>query len=301
SKQEIKLIIYYWIRTLAVRDGWDCFLDIVVVNNVKFFFINIIMTTIIVNLIQVNDNFDSNCYRGINENEQILSLYGHSNWVYCVKFPLFYKHMGRNVICSASLDETIRFWDIEKKSQFDILHGYKNGVFCIEFSPLEANQYLFSGCGDNNIYLWDISLSNLVNIYRLHTRTVRCLDCEPLNVSNLGVIGGNGFSFCSGSYDNTIRVWDLNTCKPLLTINAHKNGITSVKYGSNKLETKGGSNLILSGSWDNNIHLHDVRYNKVVGSLYGHKCENIESGDYSNMICSGSYDNTIRFWDIRSC
>ncbi|ETO09023.1 hypothetical protein RFI_28364 [Reticulomyxa filosa] len=231
----------------------------------SFFIINIIMITIIVNLIQkttililiVTEGSNDKTVRvwSINENEQILSLDGHSNWVYCVKFPLFYKNMWWNVICSASLDETIRFWDIEKKNQFDLLHGYKNCVFCIEFSPLEVSQYLFSGCGDNNIYLY----------------------CAPLNVSNLGVIDGNGFSFCSGSYDNTIRVWDINTCKQLLTINAHKNGII------------------------------------IVGSLYGHKCgiysaefspyiiENIESGDYSDVICSGSYDNTIRFWDIRSC
>ncbi|ETO35457.1 hypothetical protein RFI_01607, partial [Reticulomyxa filosa] len=35
------------------------------------------------------------------------------------------------------------------------------------------------------------------------------------NDNNKTVIGGNGYTICSGSWDNTIRIWDIETTKQL--------------------------------------------------------------------------------------
>ncbi|ETO36740.1 hypothetical protein RFI_00323, partial [Reticulomyxa filosa] len=121
----------------------------------------------------------------------------------------------------------------------------------------------------------------------------------------IGVIGGNGYTICSGSHDRTIRIWDIETTKQFNQFKGHEDWIKSVKYGSNEL-----LNTILSGSYDRSVRLWDVRSGEQIQVFYGHT-DQVLSVEYpqfviknnignSNVICSGSYDNTIRFWDVRS-
>ncbi|ETO07151.1 WD repeat-containing protein, partial [Reticulomyxa filosa] len=124
-------------------------------------------------------------------------------------------------------------------------------------------------------------------------------------MNNIGVVGGNGYTICSGSFDKTIRIWDIETTRQFNVFKGHEDDVNSVKYGSNEL-----LNTILSGSDDKSVRLWDIRFGQQVQVFNGHTNE-VLSVEYSpfvikndignsNVICSGSYDNTIRFWDIRS-
>ncbi|ETO02069.1 hypothetical protein RFI_35367, partial [Reticulomyxa filosa] len=64
-------------------------------------------------------------------------------------------------------------------------------------------------------------------------------------MNNIGLIGGNGYTICSGSNDHTIRIWDIETTKQFNVFKGHEDVVMSVKYGSNEL-----LNTILSGSND---------------------------------------------------
>ncbi|ETN97597.1 WD repeat-containing protein, partial [Reticulomyxa filosa] len=118
------------------------------------------------------------------------------------------------------------------------------------------------------------------------------------NKSNsIGVIGGNGYTICSGSFDNSIRLWDVETAKELTVFKGYKGYVRSVKYLPNE------TNTICSGSEDKSVRLWDIRSNKEIRVFEGHNNNNNSDGTSiinSNVICSGSYDNTIRFWDIRT-
>ncbi|ETN97850.1 NACHT and WD40 domain protein, partial [Reticulomyxa filosa] len=147
-----------------------------------------------------------------------------------------------------------------------------------------------------------------------HTSIVRCVDISPLQsnnkndnnnkMNNIGVVGGNGYTICSGSWDK-IRIWDIETTKQLNVFKGHESWINSVKYGSNEL-----LNTILSGSADKSIRLWDIRSGEQI-QVFNRHTHHVYAVEYlpfvikniignSNVICSGSLDNTIRFWDIRS-
>ncbi|ETO01450.1 G-protein beta WD-40 repeats containing protein, partial [Reticulomyxa filosa] len=111
-----------------------------------------------------------------------------------------------------------------------------------------------------------------------------------------------------GSWDKTIRIWDIETTKQLNLFKGHEHKLMSVKYGPN------GSllNTVLSGSQDKTLRLWDIRSDKQIQIFHGHT-DIICAVDYlpfmvkntnkitgCNVICSGSRDNTIRFWDVRS-
>ncbi|ETO18664.1 hypothetical protein RFI_18599 [Reticulomyxa filosa] len=254
----------------------------------------------------------------IETNEQIRSFNGHSKWVFCVKFSQYHYHNNnQNVVCSSSDDKTIRFWDIKENSQLQIFNG-TYGVCGIEFSPFNGGRYLCSGSRDSSICLWDVETSKSLHVFNGHTSSVWCIDISSLQSNNsnesnnVGVIGGNGYTICSGSFDNTIRIWDIETTKSLIVFEGHEHFLKSIKYGSNELGTNGGANTILSGSNDKSVRLWDIRSGRQIQMFKKHKntvyaveyspfiSKNIEVGDSSNVICSGSSDNTIRFWDIRS-
>ncbi|ETO16644.1 hypothetical protein RFI_20695 [Reticulomyxa filosa] len=237
----------------------------------------------------------------------------HSNYVICVKFSLYHYYNNRqNVVCSSSLDKTICFWDFKHNKQLQIFNEYAYGANGIEFSPFSDGRYLCSGSYDYKIRLWDVETSKSLRVFNGHEGGVWCVDISPLQSNNsnenksnnIGVIGGNGYTICSGSFDKTIRIWDIETAKQLNVLKGHDNYVWSVKYGSNEL-----SNTILSGSEDKTVRLWDIRSGQQIQVFNGHT-NPVYAAEYSpfvikksignsNVICSGSWD-TIRFWDIRS-
>ncbi|ETO35858.1 G-protein beta WD-40 repeats containing protein [Reticulomyxa filosa] len=265
---------------------------------------------------------DDNTVRvwNIEKNKQIQSFNGHSSGVFCVKFSQYYYHNHhRNVICSSSHDKTIRFWDFKDNQLLQLFNGHTAWVGSIEFSPFNSGRYLCSGSGDGTIRLWDVETSKILHIFNEHKSCVWCVDISPLQSNNsknessgIGLIGGNGYTVCSGLRDKTIWVWDIETTKQLIVFKGHKDSVWSVKYGSNELGINGCANIILSGSDDRSVRLWDIRSGQQIQVFNGHThivwdveyspfvVNNTEAGSSSNVICSGSDDNTIRFWDIRS-
>ncbi|ETO10485.1 G-protein beta WD-40 repeats containing protein [Reticulomyxa filosa] len=257
----------------------------------------------------------------IETNQQIQSFNRHSGSVYCVKFSQYHHYRNnRRVICSASLDKTIRFWDVKNNRQLKLLNEHTSAVCRIEFSSFSGGRYLCSVSYDDTIRLWDVETYKSLHIFNGHTKGVWCVDISPLQnnnndndnkSNNIGAIGGNGYTICSGSIDKTIRIWDIETIKQLTVFKGHEDNVNCVKYGSNKLRNIDGANTIISGSSDKSVRLWDIRSGQQIQVFNGHKysvytveyspfvVNNIEVGS-SNVICSGSSDNTIRFWDIRS-
>ncbi|ETO15935.1 WD-40 repeat protein [Reticulomyxa filosa] len=226
----------------------------------------------------------------IEDNSQIQSFNGHSKYVYC----------------------TIRFWDFKDNKQLKLLNEYTDWVGGIEFSPFYSGRYLCSGSGDKTIHLWDVETFKSLHVFNGHAKGVWCVDFSPLQsgsnnsekINNIGVIGGNGYTICSGSNDKTICMWDIETAKQIIVFKGHKDCVRNVKYGR--------ENTILSGSEDKSVCLWDIRSGQPIQQFKGHKnfvyaveyspfiIKDIIEVVGSNVLCSGSLDNTIRFWDIRS-
>ncbi|ETO32165.1 WD-40 repeat-containing protein [Reticulomyxa filosa] len=258
------------------------------------------------------------CVLDVHANKQVQLFNGHLDCVNCVKFSQYhFYNYSRNVICSSSNDDNIRFWDFKDDKQFQIFNEHTNIVCGIEFSTFNGGRYLCSGSCDNTIRLWDVEISKSLYVFKGHEAGVWCVDIAPLQSNNnnsniIGVIGGSGYTICSGSFDDTIRIWDIETTKQLIIFKGHKSWIRSVKYGSNEIGNIGCANTILSGSRDCSVRLWDIRSTQQIQVFNGHT-DNVNAVEYSpfvvnnskvscssNVICSGSLDNTIRFWDIRS-
>ncbi|ETO31801.1 hypothetical protein RFI_05318 [Reticulomyxa filosa] len=350
EEEENQLIIEHWARTLKIKLGWIKDFDKIIIKYVKdlsaanVFLLETFRSSKLLKKF-IGHTFsvygiDYSSFDGrqllcsgsgdktvrvwdIETNTQIQLFDGHSSSVFGVKFsPYHYHTNNRNVICSASFDGTIRFWDIKDNKQSKILHDYdRKIVHCIGFSSFNSGRYLCSGF-DNFIDLWDIEKPKSLHVFRGHKRGVCSVDFSPLqnnddndNKSGIaGVIGGNGYTICSGSYDKTVRIWDIETTKQLLVLKGHEDTINCVKYVPNgSRNISNGINTVLSVLDDKSIRLWDIRSGQQIQIFNGHKnivtCVeyspfvinfNEISDHVSDVICSGSRDHTIRFWDFRS-
>ncbi|KAJ8609094.1 hypothetical protein MRB53_039293 [Persea americana] len=92
----------------------------------------------------------------------------------------------------------------------------------------------------------------------------------------------------TGSYDATIKFWDINTCKELRTLRGHAGGIRCLQYEDN---------VLVSGSLDGTVKMWDMTTGRIIRTLQGHQ-GGVISLHYvdKSIIATGSQDNTIRVW-----
>ncbi|ETO13239.1 mycorrhiza-induced NACHT/WD-repeat protein [Reticulomyxa filosa] len=291
-EEDTQIIIRYWIRILNIKLGWINDFDKCVVNYVMF-----------ASAVFILDTFCSS-------SKLLNTFIGHTSAVWSIDYSTF---GDDQFICSGSTDETVRVWDVNNNKQIQLFNKHSNIVLCVKFSQYHYynnhHNVICSSSKDKTIHFWDFKHNKQLQVFNGHKGwiggiefsqfncgCVRCLDISPLqdnNNNNINVIGGNGYIICSGSFDETIRICDIETTKQFNVFKGHQGCIMSVKYGSNEL-----INTILSGSIDKSVLFNGhtstvfaVEYSPFV--IKNSICN-------SNVICSGSNDNTIRFWDIRS-
>lgn len=95
----------------------------------------------------------------------------------------------------------------------------------------------------------------------------------------------------TGSYDRTVRVWNLETGAELHCLKGHTRAVRCLQFDEAKL---------ITGSMDNTIKVWDWRRGKCIRTLAGHTdgvvCLNFDL----NLLASGSVDSTVRVWNFRS-
>jgi len=105
----------------------------------------------------------------------------------------------------------------------------------------------------------------------------------------------DGKYIASGSYDNTIRLWDIKTGKLVKTFTRHNGYVNSVNFSPN-------GKFIVSGSSDSTVRLWNVETGKLVKTFEGdwgivYSVAFSPDGKY---IASGSDDDTIKLWNVNT-
>src|SRR6266576_4641246 len=104
----------------------------------------------------------------------------------------------------------------------------------------------------------------------------------------------DGKRIVSGSYDDTIRLWDAETGEALRAPLEGQDRVTSVSFSPD-------GKYIVSGSDDKTIRLWDAETGESLRAPLGKHQGGVMSVAFSpdgKHIVSGSYDNTIQLWDV---
>ncbi|NEP39779.1 MAG: tetratricopeptide repeat protein [Okeania sp. SIO2G4] len=122
----------------------------------------------------------------------------------------------------------------------------------------------------------------VTNEFQAHSEGVSCLAISP-----------DGQILASGSYDDTIKLWQLSTGEEISTFTGHSDDVESVAFNPN-------GEILASGSYDHTIKLWQLSTGKKIRTLRGHS-NDIESLAFSpngQILASGGDDNEIKLWQV---
>ncbi len=151
------------------------------------------------------------------------------------------------------------------------------------------------------LFLLLITLINAIDIETIFTDTsnnysefendVQSISEHKGGISSL-IFSPNGKYLASGSYDKTIKIWEVKTSKKILEISGNE------LYRC--LDFSPDNKFIAVGSLDNQIKIFDLSDGSIIYLLEGH-INAVTSLDFSpngKLLASSSDDGTVRLWDI---
>lgn len=163
-----------------------------------------------------------------------------------------------------------------------------------------------------------------------------------LKLSHSGEINSVDFSqdgktLATGSFDKTIKLWDIDNGELLRTFIGHTNWVTCVTFSPDGKNLASASEdftikiwdsesgkliktlnkhqsvvtsvaidskneLLASGSWDKTIILWSLKGRNIYKIIKAHSAEvsSVAFSPDSKILASGSWDKTIKLWDIKS-
>ena len=110
---------------------------------------------------------------------------------------------------------------------------------------------------------------------------------------NSVALSADGQTLASGSYDETIKVWNLSTGQEVRTLTGHTDVVWSVAISAD------GQTLV-SGSWDQTIKVWNLSTGQEVRTLTGHTdaVYSVAISADGQTLVSGSSDRTIKVWNL---
>lgn len=113
-------------------------------------------------------------------------------------------------------------------------------------------------------------------VFKGHTNGIMCLQ---FNESILA----------TGSYDATIKIWDIETGDEIRTLKGHEDGIRCLQFDDTKL---------ISGSVDRTLKIWNWHTSECLSTLPGHTGGIISLHFDATILISGSMDKSIKIWNF---
>ena len=102
----------------------------------------------------------------------------------------------------------------------------------------------------------------------------------------------NGKMLASVSWDQTVRLWNVDTKQLLHTLTGHTSNVLSVAFSPD-------GQTLASASWDGTIRLWNPNTGKLKRTLTEHRAgvASVAFSPDGNILASGSADQTVRLWN----
>lgn len=199
---------------------------------------------------------------------------GHTHYV----MQLMFNPKDTNTFASASLDRTIKVWQLGSNVPNFTLAGHEKGVNAIDFFQGGDKPYLISGADDKLIKVWDYQNKSCVQTLEGHTHNVTAVCFHP----ELPLI-------ISGSEDGTVRLWHSTTFRLEHPLNygferawslAYKRGSNDIAVGFDE-----GAIVLRLGrdepamSMDGSGKVLLARHNEVQQAIVGRPDESAKDGE----------------------
>jgi len=231
-------------------------------------------------------------------------------------FGATFRRDGKLLVVGAT-DGQVKVYDVATKTLLRVFRGHAAATHRCNFLPDTTRLVSFSD--DKSVGLWDLPAETLLTQFQRHTDYVRC-GCSA-NV--------NADLFVSGSYDQTVMLWDRRVNEPVLTIK-HEAPVEDVVMlpgdgiivsaagncvkvwditGGGKplaslsphhktvtcLSVAGESGAVVSGSLDRHAKRIDMKEFRVTGDLsFPNSLVSVAVDFDDRLVCGGMIDGLVQ-------
>ncbi|MBI4851329.1 MAG: serine/threonine protein kinase [Acidobacteria bacterium] len=149
---------------------------------------------------------------------------------------LEFSHDG-NFVISGGVDETIKIWDINKKSLVGTISCPNH---CVNTLANSVDGIVATGGKDSTIRLWDVTSRSELALLEGHEASIRTI-----------AFSARGDYLVSGDWDGIIKLWDTATGVSVTSVEAHESAILTVAFSPDEKQ-------IASAGYDQIIKLWNV-------------------------------------------
>ncbi|KAF9232977.1 WD40 repeat-like protein [Melanogaster broomeanus] len=241
---------------------------------------------------------------------EAFTLRGHRDWVNAVRLwdadgsaalgsdpcKSSLKIETGKMLFSASDDGTIRLWDLAKRTCIRQFTGHVSQVQSLRLLDVD------DGCDEDEtsqavgtVHVGGTTNATDTCTVVTHDGSESADDIRSLDrATRVSLAGKNGERakkqvLISGSLDNTIKIWDIETGKATRTLFGHIEGVWGVACDKLRL---------VSGSHDRTIKVWNREEGKCTATLFGHRGAVTCVGLGEDKIVSGSDDGDVRIWSF---
>jgi len=221
-----------------------------------------------------------------------------------------------NTIISGSTDQTVRLWDLSTGRSTHIFGGHISTVRCLALVKPEhvENQdglltwpeqpLIVTGSRDATLRVWRIPQAGEPE-YRCHKpdesdlgdpteynpeENPYHLRCLRGHEAPIRAIAARGRTVVSGSYDHTLRVWDIETGTCTWVLTGHSGKVYSLALDLDHHQ-------VFSGSMDGTIRCWDINNGNCKSVMQGHTSLVGLLSLSSSYLVSGSADAVVFVWN----
>jgi WD40 repeat protein len=228
--------------------------------------------------------------------KEIFILKGYSDVVWSVSIS-----PDGKTLASGSRDNTIKLWNLETGKEIRTWRGHDEGVDSVSISP--DGKTLASSGGDNTNKLWNLETGKEIRTWGAHDIGANSVSISPdgktlvrrHDVGDDSVsISPDGKTLASGSDDNTIKLWNLETGKEIRTWRGHDDGVDSVSISPD-------GKTLASGGGDNTIKLWYLEKGQTIRTLRGDAYPvDTVSINANGKILASAIGKRIRIWNLET-
>jgi WD40 repeat protein len=222
-------------------------------------------------------------------------LTGHTNRVTAVAFS----PDGARIV-TGGWDNTARVWEVRSHKELFTLEGHTGVVRSVVFSP--DGERIVTGSWDDTARIWEVPSAKPEGgaatakerlVLKGHTDRVESAVFTP-----------DGSRVVTGSWDKTVKVWEVPSARPEGVATASKELLAL--EGSNATVSSApfspGGERVVTAHHDKTARVWDATTGRVLLTLTGHT-DRVESASFSAdgaRIATGSWDKTAKVWDAKT-